>query len=67
MRAGRADDELGFHVWNTRDTWYWFVVYPNDHAAAIGAATTKLEAEREARAAIAVQTEPRCNKDLCPF
>jgi hypothetical protein len=52
MRIHRSDGAIGFNVWTVQGTWFWSLVYPDQHGGAIGAAASEAEAIGEAQAAI---------------
>ena len=51
MRISKHHLGIGFQVWNSQQSWFWFVENTNRNGM-IGAAATESEAEREARATI---------------
>jgi len=44
MRTPRNDCPMRFNVWNVHGTWFWSLVYPDQHGGAIGAAASEPEA-----------------------
>ena len=51
MRISKHHLGVGYDVWNTQETWFWFVANTNRNGV-IGAAATESDAIREARASI---------------
>ena len=51
MRISKHYLGIGFRVWNSNQSWFWFVEN-TDRTGMIGAAPSESEAEREARATI---------------
>lgn len=51
MRSSKNHLGIGFEVWTSQQTWFWFVVNLNRNGV-IGAAATESEAMREARQSI---------------
>jgi hypothetical protein len=51
MRISKHHLGIGFQLWNSQQSWFWFVENTNRNGM-IGAASSASEAEREARATI---------------
>lgn len=51
MRISKHHLGIGFQLWNSQQSWFWFVENTNRNGM-IGAASSESEAEREARATI---------------
>ena len=51
MRISKNHLGIGFEVWNSQQSWFWFVESTNRNGM-IGAAASESEAEREARSSI---------------
>jgi hypothetical protein len=64
MRTPRNDCPMRFNVWNVQGTWFWSLVYPDQHGGAIGAAASEPEAVGEARAAIERFAKLSCDTEI---
>lgn len=51
MRISKHHLGVGYEVWNTQNTWFWFVANTNRNGV-IGAAATESDAIAEARSSI---------------
>jgi hypothetical protein len=51
MRISKNHLGIGFQVWNSQQSWFWFVENTSRNGM-IGAAASEFEAEREARSSI---------------
>jgi hypothetical protein len=51
MRISKNHLGIGFEVWNSQESWFWFVESTNRNGM-IGAAASESEAESEARSSI---------------
>jgi hypothetical protein len=61
MRISKHHLGVGFEVWNSQQSWFWFVANTNRNGV-IGAAATELDAMRDARSSI----EELANSDARP-
>ena len=51
MRISKHHLGVGFEVWHSQQSWFWFVANTNRNGV-IGAAATELDAMRDARSSI---------------
>ncbi len=61
MRISKHHLGVGFEVWHSQQSWFWFVANTNRNGV-IGAAATELDAMRDARLSI----EELANSDARP-
>ena len=57
MRISKNHLGIGFQVWNSQHSWFWFVENTSCNGM-IGAAASESEAEREARSSIEELASP---------